>query len=198
MLCANCANRLASAYDFAMKVSESDKRFVGLLDESSTSKIIEYVDEVELVSNPEIIQIKYDEGFSNANELNALDDSIITVADDFDYDENDYVIKTARTGLKRSLPDSDTNYVAVPQYTITSQEQEIDVSDMFLTKDRTPPVNVKTVDVAAIHITSDNLDFSDSFMSKDYDNDNDDNDNDSMYLCKYCPKVKFLIISFYR
>lgn len=182
MICGTCANRLASAYDFAMIVSESDKRFVDLFDDSSTSKMIEYVDEVEFISNPEIIQVKDVAETSNVDEL---DDSI-TVSDHDNYVDDSYVIKTARTARKRQLSDSydTTNYVAVPQYTITTQQQSIDVTDVFLSKDRTTPLVVKTVDVAAVHVTSDNLDFNDSLLCKDYEND-----KDSMYLCKYCPKA---------
>lgn len=186
MICANCANRLAEAYDFAMKVSESDKRFVGLFDESNTSKLIEYVDEVEFVSNPEIIQINDIVETENVDEM----DDNITVsdqdnqecADNYANADNNYVIKTARKRLSES---DNGNYVAVPQYTITSQRPEVDMSDIFLSKDRTTPVIVKTVDVAAVHISSDNLDFNDSLLCKDYENDEDSN---SMYQCKYCPK----------
>lgn len=187
MICNDCLNRLAKSYDFAMSVSESDKRFVDLFDqESGTSKIIEYVDEVEFVSNPEIIQIHDLTETSNADELDALDDTI-TVSDHEDQDcaDNNYVIKTAR----KRLADSDnvsTNYVSVPQYTITTQHQDVDMSDIFLSKDRTTPLIVKTVDVAAVHVTSDNLDFNDSLLCKDYY----ENDKDSMYICKYCPKGK--------
>lgn len=185
MLCGNCANHLASAYDFAMKVSQSDKRFADmnmhteLFDESSSSKIIEYVDDTEL-SNPEMVQIRDDAGPSNFDEL--FDENIITVTDDME--EDNYVIKAPSTGLKRQLSDSDqNNYVSIPQYTITSQQQDIDViSDIFSTKEQTPPLNVKTVSVAAMHVTSDNFDFNASLV--DYEND-----KDSMYLCQYCPKA---------
>lgn len=185
MVCANCANRLAEAYDFAMKVSESDKRFVELFDESSTSKIIEYVDEVEFVTNPEIIQINEQTDMAEMSIVDELDDGII-VSDDDDsqeYAEDDnYVIKTSSATRKR-LSDSDSgNFVSVPQYTITTQHQLVD--DIFVSKDRATPVIVKTVDVAAVHISGDNLDFNDSFLCKDYDND-----TNSMYLCKYCPKA---------
>lgn len=186
MICANCANRLAEAYDFAMKVSESDKRFVDLFDESSTSKIIEYVDEVEYISNPEIIQIKEQTEMTEISNVDELDDSItVSDHDNQEYVDDNYVVKTARLTRKR-LSDSDSgNYVAVPQYTITTQRQELDMSDIFFpNKDQTTPVIVKTVDVAAVQVSSDNLDFNDSFMCKDYDND-----ANSMYLCKYCPKA---------
>lgn len=180
MICNNCANLLAKSYDFAMKVSESDKRFVDLCDETSTSKVVEYVDEVEFVSNPEIIQINDTAEISNVDEL----EDNITVSDheNQDFAENNYVIKTAR----KRLADSDNaNYVSVPQYTITTQHPDVDMSDIFLSKDRTTPLIVKTVDVAAVHVTSDNLDFNDSLLCKDYY----ENDKDSMYLCKYCPKA---------
>lgn len=180
MICAQCANRLASAYDFAMNVSESDKRFAGLLDESSTSKIIEYVDEVEFISNPEIIQIDDMAEIPNVD-ADEFDDNItVSDHDRDDGEDNSYVIKTA---TKRPINSEYTNYVSVPQYTITTQHQDVDMSDIFLSKDRTTPLIVKTVDVAAVHIASDNLDFNDSLLCKDYEND-----KDSMYMCKYCPK----------
>ncbi len=184
MICSNCANRLASAYDFAMRVSASDKRFAELTNDllDDESKIIECVDDVEFISDPEIIQINEMIDISNVDEL---DDSI-TVSDheqQDNEDEENYVIRTARTGHKRMSDDSG-NYVAVPQYTITTQQQEVDMSDIFnLSKS---PVIVKTVDVAAVHIASENLEFNDSLMCKDYEND-----TDSMYMCKYCPKGKF-------
>ncbi|XP_037031247.1 transcriptional regulator ovo [Bradysia coprophila] len=182
MICANCANRLASAYDFAMKVSDSDKRFVDLFDESSVSKIIECVDEVESAVSPQIVQFNEMADISNVDEL---DDSItVSDHDQQDYDESCYVVKTGRT-MQNRLSEGIGNYVAVPQYTITTQPQEVDMSDIsLLSKDRTTPVIVKTVDVAAVHIASDNLDFNDSFLCKDYEND-----KDSMYMCKYCPKA---------
>lgn len=178
MICSNCANRLAEAYDFAMKVSESDKRFVDLFDETNTSKLIEYVDEVEFVSNPEIIQINEVTEITNTEGLD--DNIIVSDHDNLDHTDNNYVIKTARP-IRKRLSEDNSNYVAVPQYTITTQHQEDDISDIYLSKDRSTPLIVKTVDVSAIHITSDNLDFTDSM---DYEND-----KDSMYMCKYCPKA---------
>ncbi|KAJ6626785.1 putative transcription factor Ovo-like 1 [Pseudolycoriella hygida] len=182
MICTNCASRLASAYDFAMKVSESDKRFVELYDESSSSKIIEYVDDMEFISNTEIDQVNE---MAEIPCVNEFDDSV-TVSENGEEDdaENNYVIKTARVERKRLSDSENANYVAVPQYTITTQPQDVDVSDMFLSKDRATPLIVKTVDVAAVHVTSDNLEFNDSLMCKDYEND-----KNSMYVCKYCPKA---------
>lgn len=182
MICSTCANGLASAYDFAMKVSESDKRFVDLFDESSVSKIIECVDDAE----PDAIgsQVVQFDDLADMSNMDEVDDSItVSDNDQQDYDENNYVIKTARTN-RLLTSEGSGNYVAVPQYTITTQPQEVDVSDMsLLSKDRAAPVIVKTVDVAAVHIASDNLEFNDSFLCKDYEND-----KDSMYMCKYCPK----------
>lgn len=187
MICSHCANRLASAYDFAMKVSESDKRFADLYDESSTSKMIECVDDddgdddVEFVSGADIVQINE---VADASNLGDEMDDTITVSDPDDGEGiTSYVIKTARPMGKKSSND-DGNYVAVPQYTVTTQRQDYDLSDPFLSKDHTTaPVTVKTVDVAAVHINAnESLDFTDSLMNKE------ENDKDSFYQCKYCPK----------